>query len=165
MNDLGTGAVPVLLALGFGGLSALVPVLNAEAFLLASAAVAPTTAVQFALVAALGVGQTAGKVVLFLAARRGRELRAGRPRRPRRQRGRLQQRLGILGARALALLDRPAPAAGVLVASASVGIPPLAVTSVAAGTRTTPLWLFVGCTLVGRVARFAALATPVVLAR
>jgi len=37
-------------------------------------------------------------------------------------------------------------------------------TTVAAGARHTPASLFVACTLTGRLARFGALAAPVVLA-
>ena len=66
--------------------------------------------------------------------------------------------------RGLELLDRRLPAAGVLLTSAAVGLPPLAVTTVAAGARRTPASLFVACTLTGRLARFGVLAAPVVLA-
>ena len=45
-----------------------------------------------------------------------------------------------------------------LLTSASVGVPPLAATSVAAGLRTTGPWLFTACTLTGRVARFGLIA-------
>lgn len=60
--------------------------------------------------------------------------------------------------RGLGLLDRPWPAAGVLLASAAVGMPPLAATSVAAGARRTGPALFAGCTLVGRFVRFGLIA-------
>ncbi|MGL5817879.1 MAG: hypothetical protein ACRCYR_09975 [Phycicoccus sp.] len=166
MTEVTAGVLPVLLAFGYGALSALVPVVNAEAFLVASVATVPTTTGRVAVVAALGAGQTIGKLAFFLAARRGRSRRAGRsPRRRSSSTSPRRRRIVDLGTRGLALLDRPAPAAGVVLASASVGIPPLAVTAVAAGVRRMPLPLFLGCTLVGRVARFGTLAVPVALAR
>lgn len=67
-------------------------------------------------------------------------------------------RVRVWGERGLGLLDRPWPAAGVLLTSASVGVPPLAATSVAAGLRSTGPCLFTACTLAGRVARFGLLA-------
>ncbi|MGL5850900.1 MAG: hypothetical protein ACRCZD_08990 [Phycicoccus sp.] len=172
MSDLSVGVLPVLLALGVGALSALVPVVNAEAFLVASVATVNGTGMRVALVVALAGGQAVGKVAFFLAARRGRSIRAGHRTRAGRSRrvpspstSSFRRRAGDLGTRSLALLDRRAPAAGVVLASASVGVPPLAVTSVAAGIRRTPLSLFLGCALAGRVARFGALAVPVALAR
>jgi hypothetical protein len=69
------------------------------------------------------------------------------------------------GDRALGLLDKPWQAAGVLMASATVGVPPLAVTTIAAGLRTTSLPVFVICVAVGRGLRFAVIAVPTLLAR
>jgi membrane protein YqaA with SNARE-associated domain len=69
------------------------------------------------------------------------------------------------GDRALGLLDKPWQAAGVLMASSTLGVPPLAVTTIAAGLRTTSLPLFVLCVVVGRGARFAIIAVPTLLAR
>jgi membrane protein YqaA with SNARE-associated domain len=138
------GAGLVGLALGVGLLSALIPVVNAEVFLLAAtASVSPLVGVGA--VVGLAVGQVAGKLCLFTASRRSRQAVTHRRRR------------------------RPAreprwPATGVLLTSAAVGVPPLAVTTVAAGARRTPAALFVACTLTGRLARFGVLAAPVVLA-
>jgi membrane protein YqaA with SNARE-associated domain len=152
------------LALGVGLLSALVPIVNAEVFLLAAtASVSPV--VGTAAVAGLAVGQVAGKLCLFGASRGSRTAVAHRRRRSwRASRPPRWPRVRAWGDRGLGLLDRRLPAAGVLLASASVGLPPLAVTTVAAGARRTPTALFVTCALAGRLARFGVLAAPVVLA-
>jgi membrane protein YqaA with SNARE-associated domain len=181
------GLEVVALAFGVGVVSALVPVVNAEVFLLAAtASLSPT--LGWGAVVGLAVGQVVGKLVLFVASRRGREVvvhhrekvatdpEAGLRHRSRwswlpgrslwaRLSGRpFWKRVRDWGDRGLGLLDQRLPAAGVLLASASIGIPPLAVTTVAAGARHTPVGLFVACALVGRLARFAVLAAPVVLA-
>jgi hypothetical protein len=67
-------------------------------------------------------------------------------------------RVRTWAARCVVLLDRPWPAAGVLLSSASLGLPPLAATSVAAGMRRTGPTLFAGCTLAGRLVRFGLIA-------
>jgi membrane protein YqaA with SNARE-associated domain len=156
----------IALTVGVGLLSALIPVVNAELYLLGIVATASPVAGVGA-VAGLAVGQVAGKVCLFVAARRGRA--AGT-----RWRGRhspadgepaaWRRKLTGWAGGGLSLLDRGLPAAGVLFASAAVGLPPLAVTTVAAGARRTPVSLFVACALSGRLVRFGALAAPLVLA-
>jgi membrane protein YqaA with SNARE-associated domain len=156
---LGLGIAATSVGLGFA--SALVPVLNIEAYLVGVAAATADGGPLAVLGATLG--QTVGKVVLFVGARRG--MRIGRerhrPRRSARPPGRWRRRLAVWSERGLALLDRPWPAAGVVLTSASVGIPPLAVTSIVAGTRRTPLPVFLACCLVGRLARFVAIVVPV----
>ena len=158
-------------------MSAWVPLVNAEAYVLGLAAtVSPV--LGWSSVAGITVGQTAGKQLMFVAARRGRESgwrwrrrrpRGGGPdgpprpgREPRRPPGPMRRRLADWGERGLLLLDRPWPAGGVVLAAASVGVPPLAVVSVAAGIRSTSALLVAGCTLAGRAARFAVLAAPVI---
>jgi membrane protein YqaA with SNARE-associated domain len=156
------GAGLVGLALGVGLLSALIPVVNAEVFLLAAtASVSPLVGVGA--VVGLAVGQVAGKLCLFTASRRSRQAVTHRRRR-RPAREPRWPRVRAWSDRGLELLDRRLPAAGVLLTSAVVGVPPLAVTTVAAGARRTPAALFVACTLTGRLARFGVLAAPVVLA-
>lgn len=175
---MGSAALAVLAAaFAVGVVSALLPVVTAELYLAAVVAVS-SGAVGLLAAVALGAGQTVGKVVLFTAARRGRRWAAGHAGRPRsrsraalrrrtagwaasplgRRSGAVRARLRAWGERGIGLLDRPWPAAGVLLTSASVGVPPLAATSVAAGLRTTGPWLFAACTLAGRVVRFGLLA-------
>ena len=158
----------VALTVGVGLLSALVPVVNAELYLLAIVATASPVAGVGA-VLGLAVGQVAGKVCLFLAARRGGA--AGRrwrgrhaPAAPGREPAAWRRRLPRWTLGGLGVLDRGLPAAGVLFTSAAVGMPPLAVTTVAAGVRRTPASLFVACALSGRLVRFGVLAAPLVLA-
>jgi membrane protein YqaA with SNARE-associated domain len=157
------------LTVGVGLVSALVPVVNAELYLLAIVATAASPAAGVGAVVGLAVGQVAGKVCLFLAARRGRaagERWRGRhaPSPPRLEPAAWRRRLSHWALRGLGLLDRGLPAAGVLFTSAAVGMPPLAVTTVAAGARRTPASLFVVCALSGRLVRFGILAAPLVLA-
>ena len=178
------GAVDALGAFGalaagsllFGVGSAFVPVLNAETYLTATAAtVDARTAVAVAL--AVGIGQTAGKSVVFLAARRGRTLRMPWRRRPRpvpapdgadpdptpngvgavtpSSGGRFGW-LREAGRRGLALMDRPLLGTGVVLVSASVGVPPLALTAIAAGLSRMRLPIFAATVLGGRTVWFLA---------
>ena len=106
------------LALAMGVGSALLPLINAEAYALVTAAGATSLTVA-AVVVALSVGQTMGKVVLFETARRGS--------------GRLAPRANRWTERVGGWLrsDRTGPP--VVLAAAVVGIPPLAIVSVVAG--------------------------------
>lgn len=178
------GAVDALGAFGalaagsllFGVGSAFVPVLNAETYLTATAAtVDARTAVAVAL--AVGIGQTAGKSVVFLAARRGRTMRMPWQRRPRpvpapdgadpdptpngvgAEPPSSGGRFGWLreaGRRGLALMDRPLLGTGVVLVSASVGVPPLALTAIAAGLSRMRLPIFAATVLGGRTVWFLA---------
>lgn len=68
------GGVALAVAVGVG--SALLPLINAEAYVIAAVARSPWAVVP--IVVALSVGQTGGKVLLFAAARRGtQQLRVG----------------------------------------------------------------------------------------
>jgi hypothetical protein len=168
------GAFGALAALAAGSLlfgvgSAFVPVMNAETYLTATAAtVDARTAVALALV--VGIGQTAGKSVVFLAARSGRTLRMPWQRRPRKAPApdadagletdaSPRRRFGWLreaGRRGLALMDRPLPGAGVVLVSSSIGVPPLALTAIAAGLSRMRLLIFAVTVLGGRTAWFLA---------
>ncbi|MEW1586459.1 VTT domain-containing protein [Micromonospora vinacea] len=155
-----SGLAEAVVALGYGVASALVPVVNTEAY-----AVLAGQRGGHALVAvvALALGQTAGKLLLFESARRGS--------------GRLAQRVakrgesGRAAARAARWtepirrwLSRRRTALPTVLASAAVGVPPLAVVSLAAGTAGIRRWEFAGACLSGRVIRFALLLLPAVLA-
>jgi hypothetical protein len=160
-------------------------VLNAETYLTATAAtVDARTAVAVAL--AVGIGQTAGKSVVFLAARRGRTMRMPWQRRPRpvpapdgadpdptpngvgaepapngvgAEPPSSGGRFGWLreaGRRGLALMDRPLLGTGVVLVSASVGVPPLALTAIAAGLSRMRLPIFAATVLGGRTVWFLA---------
>jgi membrane protein YqaA with SNARE-associated domain len=145
------------LAAAVGVASALMPLVNAEAYaLLAAARTHREEAV--AVVLALAVGQTIGKLMLFEAARRGS--------------GRLHARLHRRGEgraarwhdRVCGLMARRRTGLPTVLASASVGLPPLAVVSLVAGASAQRRWEFGSVCLLGRAARFAALALPTVYA-
>jgi len=147
------GAIESGAALLFGTVSALVPVVNAEAYALVVAG-RTQPAVAPAVVVALAVGQTIGKLVLFEAARRGW--------------GGLARRLAHRGAgRAARWRERISACLGsrrtglpMVLASATVGVPPLAAVSLAAGASGQRRWEFGAACLVGRLARFAVLELP-----
>ena len=142
-----------LLALAYGLGSAWVPVLNAEAFALVSAArQAPGLAV--AAVLALAVGQTAGKLLFFEAARRGSTRLS---RRSRRHEGGRVARWSARAERALTARSTGLP---LVLVSAFVGLPPLAAVSLAAGASGQSRRDFGAACLCGRTARFALLALP-----
>lgn len=145
------------LAAAIGVVSALLPIVNAEAYaLLAAARTHGAGAVL--VIAALALGQTIGKLVLFQAARQGS--------------GRVHARLRRRGERRAArwhdhisrLMTRRRTGLPTVLASAAVGLPPLAVVSLVAGASAQRPWEFGSVCLLGRSARFAALALPTVYA-
>lgn len=159
-----TAANVVPLGVGYGALSAFVPIINAEVFVAAGVAVLPNA--WWGPVLALSVGQTIGKCIMFLAARRGAGWlqRRHRDPKPERQLRPWQLRLSIWSRMLLELLDRPWQGFLVVLLAASVGIPPIAIVAVAAGTRRISFLLFTIACLVGRVARFMVLAWPLAAA-
>lgn len=145
------------LAAAAGVLSALLPVVSAEGYALLAAA--RTHGVEaLAVVFALAAGQTVGKLMLFGAARRGS--------------GRLHTRLCRRGVgraarwhdRVCGLMTRRRTGLPTVLASAAVGLPPLALVSLVAGASAQRRWEFGTVCLIGRVARFAALTVPTVYA-
>lgn len=140
--------VEVLSIAGFAIASALVPLINIEAIvaLAATQGDAPTWVV----VAVSSVGQMAGKLFWYYG---GRELErfgfvARRMQKPRAKAALERWRSRTEG--------RPWYAAGLLLLSAVVGIPPYAVIAVLAGALRVPLVVFLVTGLVGRALRFAA---------
>lgn len=141
--------------LGVGVLSALVPVINMEIYtvgLLATHMALSWLAVG--VVAA--IGQMLGKAVFYCAGRGTVKLRT------RLRRKVESHRTG----RWSAWLEKfqytcnrhPGQAAGILLLSASVGLPPLAIMAVAAGAAKVSPVVFAATGLVGRTARFSAIA-------
>lgn len=135
-----TGILAVLGALGAGTASALVPVVNAEAYAVL-AATRSHAWLTVLLVLALAAGQTAGKLVLFESARRGASRWAAK----------------LTESRWAGRATGPP----VVLVSAAVGLPPLAVVSLASGAAGQGRWLFAALCLLGRTARFAVLVLPV----
>jgi len=149
--------IAVLAAAAVGLLSAFLPFTPAEPYLIA--AVATTGAPAVALGLAAAIGQTAGKLLIFLATRGAinspwlRRHLTRRPRPPGRR-----TRLQAAGARLISVLDRPRQATGILLVSAVTGFPPLLAASVyLARTAMHPATFAVVC-LLGRSIRFVAIA-------
>lgn len=149
-----------VLALGYGLASALVPIVNAEAY-----AVVAGHRGDHALVAvlALALGQTTGKLLLFEAARRGTG-RLAQKLAHRRRSGRAAAGGTRWAGRIRRWLSRRRTALPMVLASATVGVPPLAVVSLAAGTAGLRRREFAVACLLGRVLRFALLVLPAALA-
>lgn len=145
------------LAAAIGVASALLPIVNAEAYALLAAARTHGLA-SVAVVLALAVGQTIGKLILFQTARRGS--------------GRLHTRLCRRGDgraarwhdRVCGLMARRRTGLPTVLASATVGLPPLVLVSLVAGASAQRRWHFGTVCLVGRAVRFAALTLPAVYA-
>lgn len=145
------------LAAAVGALSALIPLVNAEAYALLAAGRTRSPAV-LVVVVALAVGQTVGKLVLFEAARRGTGPLHGR------LTGRAAGAAARWGSRVGRCLRCRRTGLPMVLASATVGLPPLAVVSLAAGAAGQVRWEFAALCLAGRMARFALVAVPVAYA-
>lgn len=153
-----------LLAIGFGVGSAIIPVLNAEAYVLG---VGVTGALD-PVVAAIGVsiGQTVGKMAMFLAVRyrpgyAGKQLEEPKAVDLSTRRGRLVQWNRDVSKRLLDALSDPRWGIPVTLLSSLGGIPPLYGVALIAGASRMRLITFSLTVLVGRVARFVALALGV----
>jgi membrane protein YqaA with SNARE-associated domain len=154
VNALATlGSLAGGLGLGFG--SALLPLVNAEAYVVLVSTRGPAHLLLCLTVLGVALGQTAGKVLLFESARHARRpawlsRRPGRTTSPRTSK---VERFGNL-------LRRPRTGAPLVLASATVGLPPLAVISVLAGASGQRRTTFALLCFTGRLVRFAALAAP-----
>jgi membrane protein YqaA with SNARE-associated domain len=148
----------MLVAAGVGGVSALLPVVNAEAFQAGASLLQPRSVVV-ACVVALAFGQTGGKLVIFTASRRGatrwRSTHTGRP-------SRAPTWVRRTNAQLLRWLSHPTAGPAAVTVSATVGLPPLALVSATAGASTIRCATFALACFAGRLVRFAALAGGVV---
>ncbi|MDR1807633.1 MAG: hypothetical protein LBR33_06940 [Propionibacteriaceae bacterium] len=173
-------------AVGTGFLSAVFPVVNAEAAIAIGAGVASLSR-GVAWIIGLSAGQTIGKIVIYESARAGKDLHSRRraakqaaveateaqlveaalpgsaavtptaaPSRWRRFRAWLAR----TSQRLLALMDGRWRGDAVLLLSASVGIPPLLATAALAGVLKLRRLDFVVCVLAGRLARFFVIGAP-----
>lgn len=175
-GDVLAAAGVVALSAGTGLLSALVPLVNAEIYALAVGATASPLVAALAAVA-LGLGQTGGKWVWYTSGRKGVEMRRSlRRRRPVPADGPAspspegadrddpdgEERAGRLAVLTRRLHDRRS-SAGIVLLSASVGLPPLALVAVAAGATKMRLQDFLVCCLAGRILRFGLVLVPLSL--
>jgi len=152
--------VALLTSIGFGILSALIPIVNAEAYIIASQVSAVAGPIPIAI--GIAIGQTLGKLLLFFGVREGKELSFVKHRREMhkdRPVGPTRARLRAAGAKLLDLVGQERWGLPIVLVASVVGFPPLyAVALLAGATTMRPLWF--GLTvLVGRLCRFLLVAS------
>lgn len=135
---------------GVAVLSALVPLVNLEVYLVGLAAVSSTPHVWL-LAALAGAGQMVGKLAWYYLG--ANALRWGWVRR-RMEKPKAQAKLELWRRRTA---DRPVFGAALVGVSAFSGFPPFAVISVLAGQLRMHVGLFLGVGMLGRTLRFAGL--------
>lgn len=123
---------------------AIIPLINTEIYLLSAVALSPP-AYAAPLVVAATLGQMTGKVAMFYGGRGVLRIRWERVRQ------------GVAKLRAM-LEHRPWTARAVLFSSATIGLPPLYVMSVACGTIGMGVVTFFVIGTAGRLIHFAAVA-------
>jgi membrane protein YqaA with SNARE-associated domain len=155
-----TGLVEAMTSLGYGLASALIPVVNAEAYAVLAG---HRTGHAVLVVVALASGQTAGKLLLFAAARRGTG-RLSQKLARRNRSGRAQSRAARWAEPLRRWLSSRRTGLPTVFVSAAAGVPPLALVSLAAGAADLRHWEFATACFVGRSIRFAALVLPAALA-
>ena len=153
------GLVEAMTALGYGLASALVPVVNAEAYAVLAG---HRSGHGVVVVVVLAFGQTTGKLLLFETARRGtgrwnRKLARGS------RSGRAPARTSRWAEPTRRWLSSRRTGLPTVFVSATVGIPPLALVSLAAGTADLRHWEFATACFAGRSIRFAALVLSTAL--
>ena len=152
--------IALLTSIGFGTVSAVVPVVNAEAYVIASQMSAVIGPIPIAI--GIAIGQTLGKLLLFFGVREGKELPFIKHRREaQKQRpvGRTRARFRAAMAKLLDLVGQKRWGLPIVLVAAIVGFPPLyAVALLAGATTMRPIWF--GLTvLVGRLCRFLLVAS------
>ena len=152
--------VALLTAIGFGTVSAVIPIVNAEAYVIASQMSAVAGPIPIAI--GIAIGQTVGKLLLFFGVRQGKELSFIKHRREaRKQRpvGPTRARIRAAGVKLLDLVGQERWGLPIVFVAAVIGFPPLyAVALLAGATTMSPVW-FGLIVLVGRLCRFLLVAT------
>lgn len=153
--------IGILASLLVGLVSALIPIINAEAYAAITATASPGAIAGS--IALLAVGQTVGKLVIYEAARRGSTRFHGRGIKGRStaRTERKVSRTARWTAKTKEALSQPRTAIPLVVAAASIGLPPLAIVSAAAGVAGQSRTTFALACLAGRTARFSAIAISV----
>ena len=156
MGLLGWGDVAALVtSVGYGVLSAVVPVVNAEAYVVASQVSRVAGPVAVAL--GLAVGQTIGKVLLFYGVRRGKAVSTARHRDDRtrtRTVGPARARLRVVVQTLLDLVGQKRWGLPITLVAAVVGLPPLYAVALLAGATQMRVVYFAAVVLAGRATRF-----------
>jgi membrane protein YqaA with SNARE-associated domain len=160
MGGLGwTDAAALLTSVGYGALSAVLPVASAEAYVVASQVSRAAGPVAVAL--GLALGQTLGKVLLFYGVRRGKNTKVVRSRRAAlrlRPVGRVRTSLRTLVRALLALVGQKRWGLPITLAAAVLGLPPLYAVALLAGATRMRIGYFAVVVLGGRAVRFVAMA-------
>ncbi|MCL1897311.1 MAG: hypothetical protein FWG16_00600 [Micrococcales bacterium] len=156
-------------AFGTGFVSALFPPVNAEAAIAIGVSIGSVSQ-SITWVIGLAVGQTAGKIVTYEAARAGRRIyrwhRANKPEvqppsdQPQSRWQRFCTKLAKANQRLKDMMDGRWRTALVMFLSASIGLPPLMATAILAGLIKQHRLDFVLTVLAGRLLRFAVIALP-----
>lgn len=153
----------LLTSICFGVVSAVVPIANAEAYVIASQVSAVAGAIPIAV--GVGVGQSIGKLLLFAGVRRGKDfpfIRRHREKARNTEVGPARQKFREFVQRLLDLVGTNRWGLPIVMLAAVVGIPPLyAVALLAGATKMRPLWFWL-VVLVGRITRFILVALGVV---
>lgn len=159
MSELGVLAA----AFGFGIASAIIPVLNAEAYTAVNV-VAFGRPMIVGMVLALSVGTVIGKIVVFQGARAGKRIvESKEPRERAKPPGRLRRGVARVSAVLMSWLDQPVLGGVTVFVSAFAGIPPLLAVAVVAGASKQNVWLFSLAVFAGRAIRFGTIAGGVAL--
>lgn len=161
----------ILAAGGYGVLSALIPLFNAELYIVAVAKLA-SPAIASASVLSLAVGTVVGKLIIFEGAKRGssRFIRADIRDRTHRaiditpQTGWFKRWIHGTNRIMLSWLSDKWLGPLTTLAAATIGMPPLFLVSVLAGVARQNVLFFATAVFLGRLARFAVLAWPFVKA-
>jgi membrane protein YqaA with SNARE-associated domain len=152
--------IALVTSVGFGVISAVVPLVNAEAYVIGSQVSAVAGPVPIAV--GVGIGQVFGKLLLFLGVRRGKEFGFVRHRRERartRPAGPVRVKFRAFAAKLLDLVGQERWGLPIVLLAAIIGIPPLYAVALLAGATTMRTLSFALVVLVGRVTRFVLLAT------
>jgi len=148
-----------LSSVAFGVVSAIVPVVNAEVYVLVSQVSAVAGAVPVAV--GVGIGQTIGKCLLFSGVRRGKQFRFVREHRAAartRERGRFGRAMHEALKFLLRLVGTKRWGLPITLMAAIVGFPPLYAVALLAGATDMKLRYFASVVLIGRVSRFLLVA-------
>jgi membrane protein YqaA with SNARE-associated domain len=152
----------LLTSVGFGVLSAIFPIVNAEAYVIASQVSAVAGPISIAI--GLAIGQTIGKCLLFLAVREGRDSRFIQHRRAEHRDepvGRFRTWFRAALATLLALVGQKRWGLPIVGLAALIGLPPLYAVALLAGATTMRLSWFAAVVLLGRSVRFVLVALGV----
>jgi membrane protein YqaA with SNARE-associated domain len=152
-------AAALATSVGFGTLSAVLPVANAEAYV--AAAQISHAAGPVAVVLGVALGQTLGKVLLFYGVRRGKEFKVVRHRRAELRAhavGPARARFRAAVRSLLALVGQKRWGLPITFVAAVVGLPPLYAVALLAGATRMRGSYFGGVVLVGRLLRFVLVA-------